>query len=171
MARQLSDAGKSCKADQVSLGWSIPYIHVATRHALELKLPTQSCVKLHLSATCQSKHQKSKESLPSRQINSVKNLCTLADASMRKIQLEACFPSPSTTEILLQSTQGNSRQSCSLGIGGGCARSTGYSTTFLSFALIQIVARLFALRLALDHADTGVALGRDTSDRLDLLAL
>lgn len=75
------------------------------------------------------------------------------------------------TEILLQSTQGNSRQPCSLHDGGGCARSTGYSTTFLSFALIQSVARLFALRLALDHADTDVALGGDTGDRLDLLAL
>jgi hypothetical protein len=51
------------------------------------------------------------------------------------------------------------------------ARSTGYSTTFLSFALVQSVARLFALRLALNHTDTGVALGGDTSDRLDLLAL
>lgn len=90
---------------------------------------------------------------------------------MRKIQLEARFPSLSTPEILLQSTQGNSRQPFSPQDGGGCARSTGYSTTFLSFALIQSVAHLFALRLALDHADTDVALGRDTSDRLDLLAL
>jgi len=95
----------------------------------------------------------------------------VADASMRKIQLEARFPSLSTPKTLLQSTQGNSRQSCSLDAGGGCARSTGYSTTFLSFALIQSVARLFALRLALDHTDTGVALGGDTSDGLDLLAL
>jgi hypothetical protein len=110
-------------------------------------------------------------SLLSRHNKSVKNLCTVADASMRKIQLEARFPSLSTPEILLQSTQGNSRQPFSHHDGGGCARSTGYSTTFLSFALIQSVARLFALRLALDHADTDVALGGHTGDRLDLLAL
>ena len=67
--------------------------------------------------------------------------------------------------------QDSDNAASSLYVGESRARSTGYSTTFLSFALIQSVARLFALRLALDHADTDVALGGDTGDRLDLLAL
>ena len=88
---------------------------------------------------------------------------------MRKIQ---GFPHPEKGLYYSQRKENDSDHAASsLYIGESRACSTGYSTTFLSFALIQSVARLFALRLALDHADTDVALGGDTGDRLDLLAL